>query len=255
MLAFLAVGAGALLVGCGGGEGSADAGLSQDAAPIDGPFEYRVVVSSSDARDAGISLTVNGEPAPEFPLVSASFATYAEAKSAEFAIESWYGETKLFRRVDSPGLCEGGSLCGYMGETPDSESVGLLLEPSGELRIVYITCQPGTHCDLWEMRCDPMHPQSSCEEGSQCGLVVAVSDPLYAHFDCVPAGETPLGEACTRGAPGLETGYDDCTGGAVCWGGVCRAVCTPYEGCADDEPCELLPRNDRMGTCADPAAR
>ena len=60
--------------------------------------------------------------------------------------------------------------------------------------------------------CNPV-TQAGCEAGEKCAQLVQSDDPFLASTACVPDGSVTDGGACTRGAAGQATGYDDCVAG------------------------------------------
>ena len=76
--------------------------------------------------------------------------------------------------------------------------------------------------------CDPLAPpaQAGCPAGNKCTWISLqeTPDPIGI-LGCVPAGNVPINGACVEGAPGLNTGYDNCVAGAICIGGTCQDVC------------------------------
>ena len=77
--------------------------------------------------------------------------------------------------------------------------------------------------------CDPLAAwgQQGCNPGQKCTWIVLRDAPgdRWGVIGCVPDGLQPPGEACVVGPPGATTGFDDCTAGNQCVGGVCRDVC------------------------------
>jgi hypothetical protein len=83
--------------------------------------------------------------------------------------------------------------------------------------------------------CDPV-AQTGCELDEKCASVT-ISDGIDRTM-CVPDGDVPLGGECTAGAPGPDTGYDDCVAGYHCSDGVCKQVCDlETDSCSDGEHC------------------
>jgi hypothetical protein len=82
--------------------------------------------------------------------------------------------------------------------------------------------------DAWPYVCDPFQPvgQQGCVAGQKCGWIDLQDTPSpIGELGCVPDGSVALGGACTRGAPGPSTGYDDCAAGNVCIDGACADIC------------------------------
>ena len=233
-----------------------------DATPIDAysaPVEFQLRVTEYlDYENPEIGMTVDGVHVvpEEYSLaLSRTFSSYQEAQDTPIDVETWYGERRIFHWVVWPGVCE--ACIRPAGQTPTVELMGLCLEPSGELRFGSSSCSfpwgNGCHADAF---CDPPcypFPDSwlHCYPADQgCGLVVSVAEPFYGHFDCVPAGQVSIGQSCVRGAPGLDTGYDDCAVGGVCIDDVCREVCAENRPCSDGSSCELFPHmRFALGAC------
>jgi hypothetical protein len=92
-----------------------------------------------------------------------------------------------------------------------------------------------------EQKCDPV-AQEGCEAGEKCAqLTVSAGPPLLVRTDCVPEGDVAIGEACMIGAPGEDTGYDDCVAGAQCVNDLCRPICSsPPDSCGKDLSCSFF---------------
>lgn len=73
--------------------------------------------------------------------------------------------------------------------------------------------------------CNPV-TQAGCNLGEKCAQLVVSDDPFLSQTTCVPDGVVSLGGACTDGEPGSSTGYDDCTAGGNCLGGLCMEICS-----------------------------
>ncbi|HUQ02429.1 MAG TPA: hypothetical protein VM261_08025 [Kofleriaceae bacterium] len=77
----------------------------------------------------------------------------------------------------------------------------------------------------------PEYPdgQQGCDAGQRATWIVVQGDfpERLGKLGCVPSsfGTVPLGGACTVGAPGETTGFDDCVAGSVCSDAVCRDIC------------------------------
>lgn len=83
--------------------------------------------------------------------------------------------------------------------------------------------------------CNPV-TQAGCDTGQKCAQLVEQEDPFLARTACVPDGSVTEGGACTIGAAGATTGYDDCVAGNDCLNGVCTKICDvgPPDGCRAD---------------------
>ena len=82
--------------------------------------------------------------------------------------------------------------------------------------------------------CDPL-AQTGCDVGAKCTWTRTIATPADLHglIECVPDGTVALGGACTWGASGTTTGYDNCLDGLACLApadqematGTCEAIC------------------------------
>jgi hypothetical protein len=100
--------------------------------------------------------------------------------------------------------------------------------------------------------CDPI-AQALCGADEKCGWTRLVATPAdqLGLIACAPDGTVPLGGACTFGASGMTTGYDDCARGLACLApidqeqttGTCETICDVLaapgtaEGCAAGFTC------------------
>lgn len=76
--------------------------------------------------------------------------------------------------------------------------------------------------------CNPLSPpgQQGCLTGQKCTWVTVQDTPdRLGRVACVADGTVALGGACTVGAAGETTGFDDCQAGLYCINGECRDVC------------------------------
>jgi hypothetical protein len=80
--------------------------------------------------------------------------------------------------------------------------------------------------------CNPVAApgDQGCSTGEKCTWIQIEDTPdAIGALGCVPDGTVPLGAACTQGAVGEATGYDNCVAGAICIGastaGVCKDIC------------------------------
>ena len=92
--------------------------------------------------------------------------------------------------------------------------------------------------------CNPLLPvgQQGCIPGQKCTWIRVQDTPEpLGRLGCVPDGSVALGGACTQGASGNTTGYDDCAAGGICIGGTCMDVCgfdgSPEAACGPDDHC------------------
>ena len=83
--------------------------------------------------------------------------------------------------------------------------------------------------------CNPLAAPGSqgCATGQKCTWIEIADtpDPL-GKVGCVPDGTAQLGAACTRGAVGEATGFDNCAAGLICIGSVCQDICG-FDGSAN----------------------
>lgn len=79
-----------------------------------------------------------------------------------------------------------------------------------------------------EGACNPLEApgQQGCAAGRKCTWIEIqeTPEPIGA-LGCVPDGTVALGGACTTGAPGETTGYDNCAAGGICINAVCKDLC------------------------------
>src|SRR5262249_47297542 len=93
--------------------------------------------------------------------------------------------------------------------------------PTGDGPVDAMPDAPGTTCN-------PLAAagQQGCPTGQKCTwLQVADTPNPLGRVDCVPDGNLSIGQACTQGAAGETTGYDDCVAGAICINAVCSDIC------------------------------
>ncbi len=93
--------------------------------------------------------------------------------------------------------------------------------------------------------CDP-YAQTGCGGGAKCTWIVTDSANNGGVVGCVMDGTVAIGGACSRGADGPTTGFDDCVAGSYCadttstQAGLCQAFCsmTP-DSCGGGQRCSL----------------
>lgn len=92
--------------------------------------------------------------------------------------------------------------------------------------------------------CNPLGAagQQGCSTGQKCTWIQVQDDPEeLGKVGCVPDGTVAVGGACTQGAVGESTGYDDCAAGGICVAGACSDVCgfdgSANAACADGFNC------------------
>jgi hypothetical protein len=125
-----------------------------------------------------------------------------------------------------------------------------------------------TECsDTDEVRCDPV--AQDCCAGHKCSWLTVQDDEsgYLGRTACVPDGTVATGDACSEGAPGETTGFDDCAAGGLCVDGTCEAICTAEPdscGPAAEFACSFYADlftddpNDNLGVCdptCDPIAQ
>jgi hypothetical protein len=82
---------------------------------------------------------------------------------------------------------------------------------------------------------DECHPlEQECGAGYKCGRLIEATNPTVTRTTCVPDGTRAPGSACSYGDIAAAEGYDDCTAGAVCLLGTCRAICDVADELACD---------------------
>lgn len=104
--------------------------------------------------------------------------------------------------------------------------------------------------------CDPIAPpgMQGCAANEKCTWIRVQSSPsIIGALGCVADGNVALDGACTRGAPGQTTGFDNCAAGNICIGyspangttpertGVCQDICgfdnSANAACASGQAC------------------
>lgn len=110
------------------------------------------------------------------------------------------------------------SVCVMIGVAACSGDDGGGIEPPDAA--IDVPDQPGT--------CNPVAPPGSqgCEAGQKCTWIRVQDAPTpIGKLGCVADGAAQVGGACTRGAPGESSGFDDCVAGAICISGTCQDIC------------------------------
>ncbi|HUQ08092.1 MAG TPA: hypothetical protein VM261_36605 [Kofleriaceae bacterium] len=82
--------------------------------------------------------------------------------------------------------------------------------------------------DTGQTACNPLGAPGSqgCLTGQKCTWIQVQDTPeALGKLGCVPDGTAALGAACTVGAVGETTGFDDCQAGLYCINSVCQDVC------------------------------
>lgn len=114
--------------------------------------------------------------------------------------------------------CVCGSSMGGSGSTSGSTSTNMSSTSSASsMDSVSSSGSGGTDCD-------PV-TQAPCGSGSKCAWIATSDAPAMGHTACIADGTVDEGGACTTGAPGEATGFDDCKAGLVCAFGECRVAC------------------------------
>lgn len=89
--------------------------------------------------------------------------------------------------------------------------------------------------------CDPV-AQTGCAAGKKCTWIRTSSSGTPAGaLGCAPAGTAAAGAACSYGADGEQTGFDDCRGGLACL--------APTNASAAQGTCEALCDVSNAGSC------
>jgi len=85
--------------------------------------------------------------------------------------------------------------------------------------------------------CDPI-AQTGCTSGQRCTWIFTTSST--GHNACLADGTVSVGGACSFGAVGEATGFDNCKKGTSCVGGVCKTICSPTpDSCPTNYACDL----------------
>ncbi len=97
--------------------------------------------------------------------------------------------------------------------------------------------------------CDPVD-QTGCPTGAKCttGLEPPLGTPSAGATICATTGSTTEGNACARGASGL----DDCAAGLFCLSGTCARICqlaAPPAGCACTRFAGTFEDQPTVGVC------
>lgn len=96
--------------------------------------------------------------------------------------------------------------------------------------------------------------QTGCATGKKCALVKTMAGS-GGDIACVPDGTVAVNGACTFGAPGASTGYDNCKKGGICTAGACEAICDPkalpgaQHACATGFTCSVPSNLSGAGLC------
>ncbi|MEZ4404631.1 MAG: hypothetical protein R3B06_31715 [Kofleriaceae bacterium] len=83
--------------------------------------------------------------------------------------------------------------------------------------------------------CNPLSPpgMQGCAANEKCTwITIATMPENVGKTGCVPDGAVAQGGACTRGAAGETTGFDDCSAGNICISGTCQDICG-FDGSAN----------------------
>lgn len=76
--------------------------------------------------------------------------------------------------------------------------------------------------------CDPLAAAGAqgCAVGQKCTWIVITDTPDdVGKIGCVPDGTVDPAGACTNGAAGETTGFDNCKAGNICVAGACKDIC------------------------------
>ena len=99
--------------------------------------------------------------------------------------------------------------------------------------------------------------QTGCSTGQKCTWIE--DSTTLGHVGCAANGTVAVGGTCTYGAPGA-TGFDNCVGGTVCLGGICKTICDQNGGsptCDATHSCQVYsgflgPQGSEAGGVCDP---
>ncbi len=98
--------------------------------------------------------------------------------------------------------------------------------------------------------------QTGCDAGQKCSWIHDQLMPAVSHVGCAPDGTVAVGGSCTYGMP--PSGWDNCTKGGVCEGGVCKLICDQAGGapmCDAMHSCQVYegflgpPQMEAAGVC------
>lgn len=142
----------------------------------------------------------------------------------------------LRRRVEIAVLYDGEEIADYSERLyrgcdgacltdPVETLAELCVMPSGEIRW-FAWSDPS--CGIVDAEC--IEPPcrllpDSCAGDRRCGGRWLHPDLPTAARACVPIGTGAVGDACTWGAPGQDTGHDSCGRGLICVDATCRTLC------------------------------
>jgi len=113
---------------------------------------------------------------------------------------------------------------------------------------------------LADQVCNPL-TQAGCSLGEKCTWIDEGSNASIGIIGCAPDGSAGVGQACQyavafSGACGSFI-TDNCMRGAVCSGGICKAICDNQGGtpmCGSDEACVVDPALFSTGSMSPHAA-
>jgi hypothetical protein len=115
------------------------------------------------------------------------------------------------------------------GTTPD----GIVMTDGGTTPDGIVMTDGGTAPDSAVLpdagsgTCDPL-AQTGCTGTQKCTWIDDTA--TSGHIGCVANGSMATGAACTFGAVGPTTGFDNCVRGDYCNGGTCETLCDPNGG-------------------------
>ncbi|HRK47104.1 MAG TPA: hypothetical protein PK324_15840 [Nocardioides sp.] len=114
---------------------------------------------------------------------------------------------------------------------------GLLAACGGGDDDVSLTDGPVSNIDAPDIgpACNVLAPpgMQGCLTGQKCTWIQVQDTPEpLGKLGCVPDGTVALDGACTVGAVGETTGYDDCAAGLYCINSVCKDICG-FDGSAN----------------------
>src|SRR5262249_27856626 len=97
-------------------------------------------------------------------------------------------------------------------------------------------------CQCRADTCNPLLASGAqgCGFQEKCPWITLQGGPDSAGtIGCAPDGTVAARGSCTQGAPGADTGHDDCQSGLVCINGECRPICaTEGSPCSAGSECQ-----------------
>jgi hypothetical protein len=125
---------------------------------------------------------------------------------------------------------------------PEACDTGGVACAGGDVCTTDCACVPAaTTTTLPPEPCKPF-TQVGCSPGEKCTWIRVVETPEpLGELGCVADGTVAAEGACTQGAAGTDTGFDDCQAGLICINGLCKDICgfdgSPAAMCDDNNNC------------------